>query len=277
MPIRPDGRPSRRRLGHQPLRHRRVGRGRDASRFYPSGRAIPWQKRIKEVTTKPVLGVGRWTNPDLMIEAINSGGARHHRHLPPVDLRSVPSDQDPRRQARRHPRMHRLQRLHLPLGDRRPAAHLHPERDRGRGVPPRLAPREVRAGEERRQRRPRRRRRAGRDGGRDDPRQARHAPRAPRRGRRTTWADHALDPAAARARRVGPRRQLPQDPDRQAEERRVHPVDDARREGRRRVRRRDRDRRDRLATGRRTASTAARTTRSRGPTRRSRTSSRPTS
>ena len=49
--------------------------GEDAtpSRFYPSGRAIPWQKRIKEVTTKPVLGVGRWTNPDLMIDAINGG------------------------------------------------------------------------------------------------------------------------------------------------------------------------------------------------------------
>ena len=49
--------------------------GEDAtpSRFYASGRAIPWQKRISEVVTKPVLGVGRWTNPDLMVEAINSG------------------------------------------------------------------------------------------------------------------------------------------------------------------------------------------------------------
>jgi dimethylamine/trimethylamine dehydrogenase len=48
--------------------------GEDAtpSRFYPQGRAIPWQKRIKEVTKKPVLGVGRWTNPDAMAEAIEN-------------------------------------------------------------------------------------------------------------------------------------------------------------------------------------------------------------
>ena len=49
--------------------------GEDAtpSRFYETGRAIPWQKRIKEVTTKPVLGVGRFTSPDAMVEAINGG------------------------------------------------------------------------------------------------------------------------------------------------------------------------------------------------------------
>ena len=49
--------------------------GEDAtpSRFYESGRALPWQRRIKEVVTKPVLGVGRWTNPDRMVEAIKSG------------------------------------------------------------------------------------------------------------------------------------------------------------------------------------------------------------
>ena len=121
----------------------------------------------------------------------------------------------------------------------------------GRGVPARLAPGEVRAGEERRQRRARRRRRPGRDGVRDDPRQARHAPRAPGRGAGRHGREHALDPAAPRSRRVGPRRQLPQDPDRQAEERRVHPEHDARREGREGVRRGDRDRRDRLLRGRR--------------------------
>src|SRR5918997_1064647 len=49
--------------------------GEDAtpSRFYPSGRLLPWQKRIKEVSKKPVLGVGRFTSPDLMVEAIESG------------------------------------------------------------------------------------------------------------------------------------------------------------------------------------------------------------
>ncbi len=49
--------------------------GEDAtpSRFYETGRAIPWQRRIKEVVTTPVLGVGRWTNPDRMVEAIENG------------------------------------------------------------------------------------------------------------------------------------------------------------------------------------------------------------
>jgi dimethylamine/trimethylamine dehydrogenase len=49
--------------------------GEDAtpSRFYPSGRLLPWQERIKQVAKKPVLGVGRFTNPDLMAEAINTG------------------------------------------------------------------------------------------------------------------------------------------------------------------------------------------------------------
>src|SRR3984893_13406823 len=49
--------------------------GEDAtpSRFYPSGRMLPWQQAVKKVSKKPVLGVGRFTNPDLMIEAINGG------------------------------------------------------------------------------------------------------------------------------------------------------------------------------------------------------------
>ena len=49
--------------------------GEDAtpSRFYPSGRLLPWQKAVKDVSKKPVLGVGRFTNPDLMVEAINGG------------------------------------------------------------------------------------------------------------------------------------------------------------------------------------------------------------
>src|SRR5207247_1700896 len=49
--------------------------GEDAtpSRFYPSGRMLPWQEAVKKVSKKPVLGVGRFTSPDLMIEAINGG------------------------------------------------------------------------------------------------------------------------------------------------------------------------------------------------------------
>jgi dimethylamine/trimethylamine dehydrogenase len=49
--------------------------GEDAtpSRWYPSGRLLPWQKAVKSVSKKPVLGVGRFTSPDLMVEAIESG------------------------------------------------------------------------------------------------------------------------------------------------------------------------------------------------------------
>jgi dimethylamine/trimethylamine dehydrogenase len=49
--------------------------GEDAtpSRFYPSGRMLPWQEAVKKVSKKPVLGVGRFTNPDLMVEAIKGG------------------------------------------------------------------------------------------------------------------------------------------------------------------------------------------------------------
>src|SRR5881275_482015 len=49
--------------------------GEDAtpSRFYPSGRMLPWQEAVKKVSKKPVLGVGRFTSPDLMVEAINTG------------------------------------------------------------------------------------------------------------------------------------------------------------------------------------------------------------
>jgi dimethylamine/trimethylamine dehydrogenase len=49
--------------------------GEDAtpSRFYPQGRQLPWQAAVKSVSKKPVLGVGRWTNPDAMVDAINAG------------------------------------------------------------------------------------------------------------------------------------------------------------------------------------------------------------
>ena len=39
----------------------------------PPGRLLPWQKRIKEVAKKPVLGVGRFVDPNMMVEAIESG------------------------------------------------------------------------------------------------------------------------------------------------------------------------------------------------------------
>ncbi len=49
--------------------------GEDAtpSRFYQSGRQLPWQEAVKKVAKKPVLGVGRFTSPDLMVDVIKSG------------------------------------------------------------------------------------------------------------------------------------------------------------------------------------------------------------
>ena len=108
------------------------------------GRTLPWQKAVKGVAKKPVLGVGRFTNPDLMVEAIESGRLDIIATCRPSISDPFLPQQDRGGPPRRHPRVHRLQHLHLALGDRRPAAHLHAERDRGRGVPARLAPGAVR-------------------------------------------------------------------------------------------------------------------------------------
>ena len=175
-------------VGHQPLRHRRVGRGRDAVALLSAGPRASLAGRRQGDLQEAGARRRPLDEPGPDGRGDQRGQARHHRHLPPVDVRSVPAAEDRRGPARRHPRVHRLQHLHLALGDRRAADDLHAERDRRRGVPARLAPGALHQGGERRQRRARRRRRAGRDGVRDDPRQAWHAPRAPRRGARTTWA-----------------------------------------------------------------------------------------
>ena len=49
--------------------------GEDAgpSRFYRQGHQLPWQKFVKEVSKKPVLGVGRFTDPEKMAEVLRSG------------------------------------------------------------------------------------------------------------------------------------------------------------------------------------------------------------
>jgi dimethylamine/trimethylamine dehydrogenase len=49
--------------------------GEDAgpSRFYKMGHQLPWQKFIKQVSKKPVLGVGRFTDADKMAEVVRSG------------------------------------------------------------------------------------------------------------------------------------------------------------------------------------------------------------
>ena len=44
-----------------------------ASRFFPEGYQLEWTGRVREVTAKPIVGVGRLTNPDRMAEIIRSG------------------------------------------------------------------------------------------------------------------------------------------------------------------------------------------------------------
>ncbi len=43
------------------------------SRYYPEGHQRPWSLRVREATEKPVVGVGRYTSPDLMAELVRSG------------------------------------------------------------------------------------------------------------------------------------------------------------------------------------------------------------
>jgi dimethylamine/trimethylamine dehydrogenase len=43
------------------------------SRFYEENHQAPWVKRVKDHTSKPVVNVGRFINPDAMVTAIRSG------------------------------------------------------------------------------------------------------------------------------------------------------------------------------------------------------------
>jgi dimethylamine/trimethylamine dehydrogenase len=44
-----------------------------ASRFFQEGYQLEWTGRVREATAKPIVGVGRLTNPDRMAEIIRSG------------------------------------------------------------------------------------------------------------------------------------------------------------------------------------------------------------
>jgi dimethylamine/trimethylamine dehydrogenase len=43
------------------------------SRFFPEGYQLEWTGRVREATAKPIVGVGRLTNPDRMAEIVQSG------------------------------------------------------------------------------------------------------------------------------------------------------------------------------------------------------------
>lgn len=44
-----------------------------ASRFFAEGYQLEWTARVREATAKPIVGVGRFTNPDRMAEVVRSG------------------------------------------------------------------------------------------------------------------------------------------------------------------------------------------------------------
>lgn len=43
------------------------------SRYYPEGHQLPWTSKVRSVTTKPIVGVGRFTNPDTMAAVVRRG------------------------------------------------------------------------------------------------------------------------------------------------------------------------------------------------------------
>lgn len=51
------------------------GEDAGASRFFPTNHEAPYTRIAKEVATKPVINVGRFTDPDVMVEVIKSGQA----------------------------------------------------------------------------------------------------------------------------------------------------------------------------------------------------------
>ena len=110
------------------------------SRFGPEGEQEKYVAGLKTLTSKPVVGVGRFTSPDLMVRQVKIGildliGAARPSIADPFLPEKIRD-----RQAGDDPRVHRLQRVRLRrLHD--VADPVHPEPEHGRGVPPRLASR----------------------------------------------------------------------------------------------------------------------------------------
>ena len=135
------------------------------SRFYAEGWQLESTGRVREATAKPIVGVGRLTDPDLMASIVRSGawdliGAARPSIADPFLPRKIDDG--------------RLDEIRECIGcniciskaDTAPSG-LHAEPHGRRGVPPRLAPRAILAGRERGPGGAGRRWRAGRDGVRD--------------------------------------------------------------------------------------------------------------
>lgn len=72
--------------------------GEDAgpSRFYPIAHENDWIRHIKQATTKPVVGVGRYYDPEKDAAGRQGRHHRHHRRGPPLDRGPLVAPQDRR-------------------------------------------------------------------------------------------------------------------------------------------------------------------------------------
>ena len=61
-----------------------------SSRFATEHYERPWLEQVKPHTAKPVVGVGRFMDPNTMVEAIPRWPSRHHRLGSRIDRRPVP-------------------------------------------------------------------------------------------------------------------------------------------------------------------------------------------
>ena len=168
------------------------------SRFAGEGAQEEYVRGLKQLTTKPVVGVGRFTSPDTMVRMIRDGVLDFIGAARPSIADPFLPEEDRGGAVRGHPRVHRLQHLRHRRRARN-ADPLHPEPEHGRGVAARLASRADPPEDERREGAGRRRR-AGRAGGGDVARAARlrgGARRGDRRARRAGSLREARLPGLA--------------------------------------------------------------------------------
>ena len=100
------------------------------ARFAEEGWQEPYVRFVKEVTTKPVVGTGRFTSPDTMAAMVRRGVLDFIGAARPSIRRSVSARQDRARRCGRHSRVHRLQYLRH-RQQHAGADSLHPEPHRG--------------------------------------------------------------------------------------------------------------------------------------------------
>ena len=209
-----------------------------SSRFFAEGYQLEWTGKVRSVTDKPIVGVARLTSPDRMADIVRSGvwdlvGSARQSIADPFLPEKMPragSTTSASARATTSARArgecgtsaaHRMPPparstggVGIPSGSRGPRTAIRTYSLSGRGRPAWNAPR---------------------------PREKGDAPGPScRRRRRDGWL-HALDPAAAGARGMGPSGRLSAGADRQARQRGVRPPHPAR--CRRRPALRGRDRR----------------------------------